>query len=183
MELFKSPDHAAMFALRYSSQQYPESPMSKMMRRKGAVAVGQGKGLQQLDGAAQAGMILARLDRLPPMQRACVIARYADRTDECPCCSGQRLTVSYKAALMDLAEWSRPLIRAEVDSQRLRFGIVRSYFDRKQSLTQLANSIGMAPRTVLDQKNKVWPELAKLAKGADSAIGNMLADLCDDQEE
>jgi hypothetical protein len=178
MELFKTPDHAAMFALRYSSQQYAQSPMSKQMQRVGATHIGQGKGLVALDGAAQAGMIRARLARLDDLQRACVVATFVTRTDECPCCFGTRLTDEYKTALLALSEWARTLIRDEVDSQRLRFGIVRSFFDRKESMTKLAKSIGMPARTVLDQKNKIWPHLATLNKNAQAMMGDLLADLC-----
>jgi hypothetical protein len=182
MELFKSPDHAAMFALRYSSQQYAPSPVAKQMQRVGQVQIGQGKGLVGLDGAAQAGMVRARLDRLNDLERACIIAIFTTRADDCPCCGGTRLTDDYKAALLALAEWAREFIRDEVDSQRMRFGIVQNFFDRKASITKLAKSIGRPARTVLDQKNKIWPHLAKLEKQARAAMGDVLADLCTEDD-
>ena len=180
MQLFKTPEHAATFAIRYNSQQYAQTPMAKQLARD---AGGSGKGLVGLDGSAQAGMILARLDRMSEMERACIVARFAHRTDVCPCCEGQRPTPQYKAALMALAEWARPFIRDEVDSQRMRYGLVQSFFDRKASITQLASSLGRPARTVLDQKNKVWPDLAKLDKNAQAAMGDMLSDLCGDVAE
>lgn len=183
MELFKSPDHAATFALRYSGQQYPQSPMSKQMQRMGAAQLGKGKGLVALDGAGQADMILARLERMQPLHRACIVARFAERTEECHSCLGSRMTDDYKGALLVLTEWAREFIREEVDSQRMRFGIIRNFFDRKATITQLAKSIGMPPRTVLDQKNKIQPHLALLNKTAEAIMGDMLADLCMDVDE
>lgn len=177
MELFKNSHEAMFFAHRFSSQQYAQSPMAKLMKRSGG-GIGQGKGLVCLDGAATAGMIQARLDRLPALHHACIVARFAERTDECPCCNGARMTDGYKNALLVLAEWARPLIRDEVDSQRMRFGVVRSFYDRKASITQLAKSIGMPSRTVLDQKNRIWEQLGQLDKAALATADDLLHDLC-----
>jgi hypothetical protein len=181
MELFKNAHEALFFAHRFSSQQYAQSPMAKMMERgPGGGPIGQGKGLVSLDGAATAGMILGRVERLSELHRACIVARFAERTDECPCCNGQRMSDDYKAALLQLAQWARPLIRDEVDSQRMRFGVVQAFYDRKSSITQLAKSIGMPARTVLDQKKKIWEQLGQLDKAALTAADDVLNGLYSD---
>lgn len=175
MELFKNPSEALMFAMRFSGAQYPQSGMAKMMKRSGASS---GKGMVALDGAAQAGMIRARLDRIDPLERACIVARYSARTDECPCCGNQKLLDEYKAAIGLLADWSIQYLSSSLSVRRVRYGIVQSYFERKASIGQIAEEIGVNKRTAYDQKAKIWPHLTELDKAAQASIGDMLEDLC-----
>lgn len=179
MEYFNNVHDALLFAHRFGSEQFAMSPLAKMMKNKGG-NLGTGKGLQALDGAGMAGMIQAHVERLLPLHKACILARFAERADQCPCCDGWRMTAEYKGALQVLAEWARPLVREEVDSQRMRFGIVQAFYDRKATITQLAKSIGMPPRTVLDQKNKIWAELGPIDKLALANIEASLERMCGD---
>jgi hypothetical protein len=58
--IFASAEEAITFACNYSSQQYALSPMAKILQRG---AYGSGRGLVGLDGAGQAGMVFAELER------------------------------------------------------------------------------------------------------------------------
>jgi hypothetical protein len=177
MELFKNPHDALVFGLNFSSQQYALSPMSKMLKGGG----GSGKGLVALDGSGQAGMIRARIERMgDPLQKASIIARYAARTEDCPCCGNQKMLSEYKEALMMLSTWAAQFVSGSANAHRLRFGVVQAYFDKKTTISKLAESLGTPKRTAYDQKARIWPELSKLDKAAQECIGDMLADLCGD---
>lgn len=175
MELFKNPADALLFAMRFSSQQYPQSEMSKLMKRSGA---GSGKGLVALDGAAQAGMIRARMDRMGALERACIVARYSARTEDCHCCGNQKPLEEYKAAVDLLADWAMQYLSGAMSVRKIRYAVVQDYFERQRSIGKVAKEIGVAPRTAYDQKAKIWPHLTELDKQAQAAIGDMLEDLC-----
>ncbi|AYR25776.1 terminase gpA endonuclease subunit [Herbaspirillum rubrisubalbicans] len=85
-DLFRNEHEALKFAFNFQSQQYPLSPMSKLGSLE---ALGQGKGLVSTDGAAQAGMIRKKLDRLGEAHRHCLVARFSPKYDVCPCCQGE----------------------------------------------------------------------------------------------
>lgn len=175
MELFKNPADALLFAMRFSSQQYPQSEMGKLMKRSGA---GSSKGLVALEGAGTAGIIRARMDRLDPLERACIVARYSARTEECPCCANQKPLEEYKAAIGLLADWSLQYLSSTLSVRRVRYVIVQNYFERKTSIGKVAEDIGVPRRTAYDQKDKIWPHLTELDKRAQASIGDMLEDLC-----
>lgn len=186
MELFKTPADALLFAMRFSSEQYAESAMAKSMK---GPSTSSGKGLVALDGAGQAGMILSRLDRLEqfgptgPLLRACTVARYSNRVQPCPCCGSDVTTPEYKVAILALANWASEHVSSRNPVQRLLYAIVQDYFERTRSITATAKSIGVPPRTALDQKNKIWPLLSALDKDAQATIGDILADVCGEQAD
>lgn len=70
--LFDSTWAALAFAYRYSTQQYQPTPMARLMRG----SIGSGKGLHGLDGAAQAGLVRAMVEKLPEFERAAITARF-----------------------------------------------------------------------------------------------------------
>lgn len=186
MELFKNPHDALMFAMRFSSQQYAQTPMAKHLRRAAAEAgggagsaIGQGKGLVALDGAAQAGIIRSRMERLAPLQRACIVARFSERADACPCCGHDKPMEEYKAAILSLAQWADQYISSSSAGagQRLRFAIIQEFYERKKSIGQAALSLGVPKRTAYDQKAKIWPHLVDLDKSAMTAAGAELEDM------
>ena len=81
--LFRSAHEALTFAFRYAHDQSPRTPMTRMMQ---GGSIGSGKGLIGLDGAGQAGMILAALVHLNPEQRHVLVVRYGDLKEPCQCC-------------------------------------------------------------------------------------------------
>lgn len=176
MELFKTPADALLFGLRFSSQQYAASPMSRMMRQ-GVSAAGADKGMVGLDGAGQAGLVLARIEKLAPLERACIVARYSTRTESCCSCGNDRPTDEYKQAIVTLADWAQQFI-ASASARRMRYAIVQEYFERRRNLSKQAESMGVPKQTASNQKNKIWPHLSDLDKRAQEIIGDMLHDMC-----
>ena len=72
---FDSYIDALIFAFNASSENYDRP----YMNRVAAPAVGSGRGLGGLDGAAQAGMIRAEVRDLGRMREAILLARFAPR--------------------------------------------------------------------------------------------------------
>ena len=72
--LFESTRNAIKFAFGYSTEQYGESVLGKLQRRD----AGSGKGLVGMDGAGQAGMVLAEVWRLKPLERAAMDGKAGD---------------------------------------------------------------------------------------------------------
>lgn len=182
MELFRNPHDALMFALRFSSQQYAQTPMAKQLRRAAAEAgggagIGSGKGLVSIDGAAQAGIILARVDKLSPLQRAAIVARFSARVEDCPCCGADKPLDAYKGAIQTIASWAEQFVTGTTTEHRLRYAIVQEYFERCKSIGKAAERIGIAKRTAYDQKSKIWPHLVDLDKQAMTAAGAALEDM------
>lgn len=153
--------------------------MSKLMKRSPS----SGKGLVALDGAGQAAFIRARIDRLDANARACIVARYSARTDECRCCGGQKPIDEYRHAIDQLADWSMQFLSGALSVRKIRYAVVQDYFERRRSIGAVADDIGVPRRTAYDQKAKIWPHLAELDKLAQEAIGDMLDDLCGELAE
>lgn len=82
--LFKSMNAALSFAFQYAGQASPHTPMARMQ----GGSLGSSKGLVGTDGAGQAGMILAEIDRRLNMeQRLVILVRFGAAVQhECPCC-------------------------------------------------------------------------------------------------
>lgn len=173
--LFDTPANAIMFALRFSSQQYAETPMSKLMKRSGRRS--SGKGLVGIDGAGQAGMILAKLDELGELERACIIARYTDREAQCPCCRQEVASEEYRAAITTLADWAAHTIENITDIERMRFAIVQEFYERRRSVGKTADKIGMARSTAYDNRARIFAQLTPLDSKAQGEIEGLLADM------
>lgn len=105
--LFTSAHAALVFAFNFSGQCYDRP----MMNRLAAPAIGSGKGLVGLDGAAQAGFIRAEVLSLGSLAEAILIARIAPRSMPChcrqACCSGRKPNREWVMAVGHLAEQSR----------------------------------------------------------------------------
>lgn len=172
--LFNSAASAIMFALRYSSQQYAETPMSKLMKRGGRAS---GKGLVGLDGAGQAGMILKKIDNLGRLERACIIARYTDRMAECPCCKAATASDDYRDAINVLADWALRNVENVTDVARMRFAIVADFYERRRLVGKTAEAIGMARATAYDNRARIWAALTELDKRALGRIEESLVSL------
>lgn len=172
-ELFKNPHDALMYAFNFSSQQYALSPMSKLMK----TGIGSGKGLVALDGAAQAGIILARVDKLPALQRACIVARYAPRFEECPCCQNKdKMTDQYREALATLADWAISQCTG-MTLRNMRGAIVRSFFERGVSISEAAKELGVSKSTAYDQKARIHKAMKVLDGAAQQAASDSVESL------
>jgi len=97
--LFKSTHEALTFAFNYLGQQSPKTPLMSLTVDKDRPPIGSGKGLVGLDAAAQAGMILAEVCRLPDDQHNVIVARYYRVTHECRCCGQKAPTDEWKSSI------------------------------------------------------------------------------------
>lgn len=174
MELFKDPHEALTFAFRFSSQQYPASPMSKLVK---AGRIGSGKGLHALDGAGQAGMIMREVESLDSPSRACIVARYSLRFDDCPCCENQRMKQEYAEAVTTLAEWSLQWLTG-LSMRTIRHAIIRSYFEKGYSLAAAAKAIGVPKATAYAQRANIIQHLKELDSRALQSVHDQVADMC-----
>lgn len=174
MELFKNASEALVFAFRYSHQQYALSPMAKMMQTG---IRGSGKGLVSLDGAGQAGMIRREVDALPSLQRSCIVARYSPRTEDCPCCGGDKMLDEYKEAVANLAEWSLQWITG-MSVRSMRHAIIRAYYERGVSIQETAKRLNVGKSVAYDQKSKIWEKLKSLDNEAQRQIADRLEAIC-----
>lgn len=157
-ELFKDYHDALTFAFLYSTQQYAMSPMAKMMK---SGIVGTGKGLVSIDGAAQAGLIKAAIDKLEPLERCCLIAKYSPKFTECHCCGGQKTVDQYREAIATLREWALSTFSG-LSVLKMREAIVRSYFEKDISIGKVADQLKIPRRTAYDQRKKIHDALKSL---------------------
>lgn len=97
--LFKSTHDALKFAFFYMGQQSPKTPLMSMTVDKDRPPIGSGKGLIGVDAAAQAGMILAEVCRLPDDQHNVIVAKYYTVKDECRCCGNPAAREEWKTAI------------------------------------------------------------------------------------
>ena len=98
--LFRSAHEALTFAYRFAHDQSPRTPMTGLLQ---GGRIGSGKGLIGLDGAGQAGMILAALSHLNDEQRALIVVRYGDFRSPCQCCGQYAPTREWRAAVDQLS--------------------------------------------------------------------------------
>lgn len=170
--LFNNAHEALVFAFNYSGQQYALSPMSKLAL-KGA---GSGKGLVSVDGAAQAGMILAEVDRLQPIHRSCIIARYAIKTVECKCCGSNGMAAQYRTEIGSLREQAAGQLTG-MSVRGMREMIVRAFYERGINITQVAAELNIAKSTAHDQKRLIWAWLGKVDATAQNLVSDRLSNL------
>ncbi len=157
--LFNSAHAALVFAFNFSAQCYDRP----MMNRLAAPAIGSGKGLAGLDGAAQAGMIRAEVQALGKFAEAIIIARLAPRSIPCycrsSCCVGRKTNKDWMDAISVLADYARTNALAGCTANgMLRREYVVRYFSRKDErvgLEALAEKHGIARNTVSAHNAKV----------------------------
>jgi hypothetical protein len=175
--LFKDVISALTFAYRYSSQQYPVSGVSKLSKGQN---IGNDKGLIGQDGAAQAGLIQAAVDRMPREQRAALIARHATRSEPCDCdrecCTGEKITRTYRDALTHLIDWSFAAAPAGIDRQT-RAMICRAYFEQIRLAVEFERR-KVARSTGHDAKKRIWDALKTLETDAQNRVTQELDWLC-----
>lgn len=157
--LFQNAHGALTFAFNFSGQCYDRP----MMNRLASPAIGSGKGLVGLDGAAQAGMIRAEVKAMGKLAEAILIARVAPRMTPCSCrsscCSGHKPNKEWTDAIAYLADYVRTAVYAGcvVNGLMRREYLVR-YFTRKEdrtSLESMADKYEIARNTVSAHNAKV----------------------------
>lgn len=157
--IFTSAHAAMVFAFNFSSQNYDRP----MMNRLASPAVGTGKGLVGLDGAAQAGFVRAEVQGLGPLAEAILIARIAPRHMPChcrsSCCGGKKANREWSNAIGYLADYVRTTALAGCTANGImRREYVVRYFSRKEertSLEDLSERHDVARNTVSAHASKV----------------------------
>lgn len=164
--LFRSTHDALVFAFQYAGQQSPRTPMTSLFKTPG---LGTGKGLSGLDGAAQAGMILAEVCRLPDDQHNVIVARYDRMTHECKCCGSEVNSEDREAAIDALSHCS------ELDGvhRKVRILIVKKVMcGGKLHYDILARQYSLAERSLYRQAAAVKVKYRKVENAALIALDN-----------
>lgn len=164
--LFKSTHDALVFAFAYAGQQSPRTPMTSLMR---SASIGSGKGLSGLDGAAQAGMILAEVCRLPDDQHNVIVARYDRATHECKCCGSEVFSEEREAAIDALSH----CVELEGVHRKVRVMMVKKALcGGKLDVTQLCRDYYMGRTALYTQLSDIKVKLRKLERSAMITLDN-----------
>lgn len=169
--LFKNATEAVTFAFNFSNQQYARSLMANMMQRVGAI--GTGKGLVGLDGAAQAAMVLCELDRLEVYEQAAITARSARSRVECPCCLQEAMSPERAAAIRALATYTVVAIPG-ISHMHLRRAMVSKYFGIHVDLQGIAKRCGVARSTAYSHYSPISESLRFLENKAQANLEDRL---------
>ncbi|PVX86461.1 hypothetical protein C7402_102297 [Paraburkholderia unamae] len=140
--IFKSAEEAVTFACNYSGQQYAMSAMAKIL--KGGPC-GSGRGLFGIDGAGQAGMVFAELDRLDYWQAVALVARRSPQNEECkcsnPCCRGWKMPTLFSEAMHELADEAARAMKSVPPKREFRVAVLMKYFGVKVHVLDRAESL------------------------------------------
>lgn len=162
--LFRTARGALLFATNYAHGQTKKPFLVKMMGGGRA-----GRGLGGLDGAGQAGMILAALARLPKVQQALLVARYTAAVTPCscraPCCKGYREAPEWSAAVEFLIE-DVLQFTGTISHYRLRRALVMRFLGIRHSFVDVAKQCGINRDTASDRYKKVKEYLGDQEKKA-----------------
>ena len=178
--LFKSAHSAVTFALNYSITDHVErSPASKMADDNKGHG---GLGLLRMDGAAQAGLILAELKRTGAFQEACIIARVAKRKILCncgaECCCKHRPNWQWRDAINSISMIVKDQMEADrkegvrgvKDSPVMRQAIVAKFFGERIRVKELAHACDVSDMTISNHTGKI----NKILKHTENEAWNLL---------
>lgn len=175
--LFESAHGALVFAFNYAPDFYDRPLMNKMADPPHR----SGKGLVGLDGAAQAGFILAELRSLGTIPEAVLTARTAPKTMPCTCrrlcCSGKSTTPVYTEAIRTLTQAALDPLSGCVSHYRLRSVIVQRFFGESKSLGEIAELCGVNRDTASDHSAKVTKYLKTIEASAWARFDGRLSEI------
>lgn len=183
--LFKNSHEALRFAFSYSTQQYAQTPMSRLMRGQ----LGSGKGLVGNDGAGQSGMLRERIDNaLSGLHVAIIVARFAPPWLPCdcrsPCCGGRRANPEWGAAIAYLTDEVVPVLAGRVSHRQLRKFLIERYFGadkdalgRKLTMEEIAEHCGVNRKTAASHDAKLR-QFLRGTKGANGIRGQEDLAMC-----
>lgn len=178
--VFRSVHDALVFAYNFSTAQYPESTLGKLMRKKaeeeGAeTALGTGKGLSGLDGAGQAGMIMGAVHRLELRQILVIEARFMQRTKPCRECGHDGFTDAYRLVIDSLAELMLDILPDRADI-RLRRELVYGHFGKRPHNVKLAKKYHIDRHTVGNYQVAITKALKALEYQAQETLHGRFAE-------
>ncbi len=168
--LFRSAQDALRFAFNYSGQQSPMTPMTRLLAGPG---IGKGLGMVGLDGAAQAGIILARLDKLTAQQRNVLTVSFGDVRMECPCCGQLAPSDEWRDAIDALSHCAelegvpRPVRYAAIEKAICR---------RKWDAKRLSQEYGISLSTLHRQVRALKDRLGRVESQALNALADSFRD-------
>lgn len=145
--LFDGVHQALTFAYRYSGQQYSPSVLAQFMARGG----GAGKGLSGLDGAAQAGLIRALIERLPMQERNMIAAKFA--ANECESVGARLALLPVAIGCMGTGMYST---RAADALLQKWFGLKLNILDVAEITGQHRNTVSPAWKSVRASMSQIW---------------------------
>ena len=132
--LFDSAYAALCFAFRYSTEQYPMSPMARLMRGQ----IGSGKGLFGLQAAAQSGFIRAEVEKLPVFERCALVARFA-------------IDKERYSAMNELIRPATASLGTGVHNRRLVDNLVQKFYGKRVYLQEVYEQYPEVNRKTLSQ--------------------------------
>lgn len=169
--LFTSAETAVKFAVNFSSTtNISRSAMLKLMNPPCGSG---GKGLGGLDGAAQAGMILAEVKRVGEFGEACIIARTALRMLPCSCrsdcCGGHKpnwmwmdaISVASNETWKAIEDQREPGKRGDKNDAVMRRMIVAKYFGASAKIGDIARKCDVTDLTIINHRTKIMKVLKK----------------------
>lgn len=170
--LFQSTHAALVYAYNFSDQQYAPPPMVRLMR---GGAVGSGKGLVGIDGAGQAGLILAEVMQLETPSQAVLAARFSPHDLPCECgsrcCSGHKASPAWREAIDFLTEYVlKNVLSGCASHYRLRRAMVARLYGEKVTLQEVATRCGVPRDRAQDQNSKVSKHLQAVERRAFEAL-------------
>jgi hypothetical protein len=177
--LFNSVPAALGFAFNFNGLSYERPAVYRMATPSKS---GSSKGLHGLDGAAQAGMICAKVATLGPLDKNLLMARFCHPSQPCecgvPCCSGRKPNNQWTQAIAYLADYILHTALAGCVSQSLlRKDYVLRYFTRKETklgIEALAKKHQVARNTVSTHLVRVNKTLKQLESTAERAAEDIL---------
>ena len=156
--LFRSTHDALIFCFEYAGQQSPRTPMTSLLKGGN---IGSGKGLSGLDGAAQAGFILAAVGRLPDVQHNVIVARYHRATHECECCEQPTRSYEWRNAIDALTH----CVELEGVNKKVRLMLVERVFNgTKISIDRISKENSLNNRTLYRQLASIKEKYRKQEK-------------------
>lgn len=168
--VFETARAAVVFAFHFSMEQYGETLLAKMQQR-GSIGRGSGKGLVGLDGAGQAGMVLAQIERLSPTERAAIVARFSPRSEPCPCCGGEKPLAIWLEAIEHLAS---VCVLSGASNFRYRRELVAKHFGVKVRFEDLASRYALSRNTVGEHYRVLARRLADFESQAQTSADEAL---------
>lgn len=167
--LFPSTHNALRFAFEFNPEQYGEGTLAGLLKR--ATGLGSGKGLVGIDGAGQAGMILAEVWRLPALERHAIIARYGQQRISCRCCGSPGMSEEWKLAIEGIAAWAVP---AGLSNHRARREIVGRFFTRSGTIKEIAERYGLERKRLGEQAAGMEKRIKDLEARAQASMDDVM---------
>lgn len=146
--LFSSAHAALTFAYNHTMQAYDAPTMVRILNDARAT----GKGLGGIDGAGQAGFIKGAVKELPRLYQAMLVARFAPRDADCPCCRGKVDNLDWLAAIREISDAAAAqALSGHITARVLRDAIVARYYGKKVLLAAAADRAGVSADTATRQ--------------------------------